>query len=130
MNAAEPTTRPAHSGFQLAYSSFDVLFPRCVFLDESDPTYPFVARKRSKTFPSHECFCIRIQRYPQIRRHLMNHTAGNCFIDHKVILSNRELPSFTLLPQPENHRKPSVSCQKAWTYLFFLPFAYPSLPLP
>jgi hypothetical protein len=51
MNTAQPATGPAYPLLEFTDRPFDMLLSRLVFLDESNPAYPFIARKGRKILP-------------------------------------------------------------------------------
>ena len=51
MNTADPTAWPAHSFLEFTDCPFDVLLSCLSFLDEGNPTYPFISGKWRQTVP-------------------------------------------------------------------------------
>ena len=51
MNTAQPATWTAHPFLEFADRPLNMLFSRLVFLDEGNPAYPLIARKRRKILP-------------------------------------------------------------------------------
>ena len=85
MGATGPTTRPPLSLFKFRARPFNPTISCLRFFGRLNPADLLIARKRRNVFPYYSSLRGGSKRFPQIRRHFVNHSAIHLSFGHILV---------------------------------------------